>query len=490
MKQTHELLLTLPDNNETIARKISQQIMEEIRRGRLKAGREMPGSRTLAQTLGVHRNTVLEAYRELISEGWLSTEQAKRTFVSESLPEIKARRFSEATRRVTERPPYTLAPGPLLYDRLQPPPNTLLLTGGLPDLRLLPTAPLARAYRRALEASSRAALSYGDPRGHVLLREALAVMLSSLRGLAITAEDIVVTRGSQMALMLAAKTLLSPGDNVAIEALGYKPAWEALRLAGGTLLPIPVDEGGLSLVALERVLQRKKIRAIYVTPHHQYPTTATLSAERRLRLLALAKQFRFAILEDDYDHEFHYEGRPILPLASADTEGSVVYLGTLSKAYAPGLRIGYLVAPRLFLERATAHRVIIDRQGDQVVERAVASLIEDGELGRHIRKVKRVYQARRDILCDALQESFGGLIEVERPSGGIALWARLASINVDAWMTRALAAGVAFRPGSFFDHEGRNIPYARLGFAAHGEAELLTAVKKLKLALPKSSKIK
>jgi GntR family transcriptional regulator / MocR family aminotransferase len=483
INQKHELLLTLPNNNETLARRISQQITEEIRRGRLKAGREMPGSRTLAQTLGVHRNTVLEAYRELIAEGWLSTEQAKRTFVSESLPEIKTKRFSEATRRVTERPPYPLAPGPLLYDRPQPPPGALLLTGGLPDLRLLPTAPLARAYRRALEASS------GDPRGHILLREALAVMLSSLRGLAITAEDIVVTRGSQMALMLAAKTLLSPGDNVAVEALGYKPAWEALRLAGGALTPIPVDDGGLSLEALERVLQRKKIRAIYVTPHHQYPTTATLSADRRLRLLALAKQFRFAILEDDYDHEFHYEGRPILPLASADTEGSVIYLGTLSKAYAPGLRIGYLVAPRLFLERATAHRIIIDRQGDQVVERAIASLIEDGELGRHIRKVKRVYQERRDILHDALQKSFGNLIEVEKPSGGIALWARLASIDVDAWMTRSLAAGVAFRPGSFFDHEGRNIPYARLGFAAHGEAELLLAVKKLKLALPKVSKI-
>src|SRR5262245_20223684 len=148
--QKNELQLELPSTDETIARRISQRIIEEIRRGRLKPGQEMPGSRTLSLSLRVHRNTVIEAYRELISEGWLSTEQSKKTFFSEKLPDIKPKRFTDLTRKFTERPPYPLAQGPLLYDRPQPPPGTLLLTGGLPDLRLFPTPLLARAYRRAL----------------------------------------------------------------------------------------------------------------------------------------------------------------------------------------------------------------------------------------------------------------------------------------------------------------------------------------------------
>src|SRR5262249_15917197 len=157
-------------------------------------------------------------------------------------------------------------------------------------------------------------------------------------------------------LDLAARALLRPGDVVAVEELGYRPAWEALRNAGAELVPVPIDEHGLRVDALPR-----RLRAVYVTPHHQYPTTGILSAACRIELLALAERQGFAIFEDDYDHEFHYEGRPVLPLASADCAGSVVYLGTLSKVLAPGLRIGYVVAPRPVLDRIAAHRLYVDR---------------------------------------------------------------------------------------------------------------------------------
>src|SRR5262245_62620003 len=165
---------------------------------------------------------------------------------------------------------------------------------------------------------------------------------------------LLVTRGSQMALSLTARALVRPGDVVAVEHPGYRPAWEAFRLAGAEVVPVPVDEHGLDIRALHKLISRREIRAVYVTPHHQFPTTVTLAAPRRMELLRLAAQRRFAIVEDDYDHEFHYGGRPVLPMASFDTEGVVVYIGTLSKVLALGLRLGFVAAPRDFVGRVMA----------------------------------------------------------------------------------------------------------------------------------------
>ncbi len=374
-----------------------------------------------------------------------------------------------------------------------PPPvyakGVLVLTGGVPDVRLVPASLLARAYRRALRVESASALGYGDPRGHERLRAALAAMLSALRGLAAGPDEVIVTRGSQMAIDLVARTLIAPGDVVAVEALGYRPAWEALRLAGARLVPLPVDASGLRVDALEALAARERVRAVYLTPHHQYPTTVVLAPGRRLSLLALAKARRMAILEDDYDHEFHFEGRPVLPLASADDAGVVVYVGTLSKVLAPGLRIGFVVAPPPLIERLAARRAFVDRQGDRAVERAVAELLEDGDVQRHARRVRRVYQARRGVLAEALGRRLGSVLSFPLPAGGMALWARVdEAVDVDAWAERALEKGVAFFPGRRFAFDGRRRPFVRLGFAALGEEELEEAVRRMAAALGKQGK--
>jgi GntR family transcriptional regulator/MocR family aminotransferase len=309
-------------------------------------------------------------------------------------------------------------------------------------------------------------------------------MVSSVRGLAAGPEAVMVTRGSQQAIDLCARTLLAPGDVVAIEALGYRPAWEALRLAGARLVPLPVDDGGLRVDALEALAERERVRLAYVTPHHQYPTTAVLAPARRLALLALAKAKRMAILEDDYDHEFHFDGRPVLPMASADDAGVVVYVGTLSKILAPGLRIGFVVAPPPLVERLAVVRAFADRQGDRAVERAVAELLEDGDVQRHVRRARRTYVARRDALSAALRDELGGVLAFAAPSGGMALWARVDdAVDVDAWAARALARGVAFYPGRRFAFDGRRRPYVRLGFAALSEDELREAVQRMAAAL-------
>src|SRR5690606_18932354 len=203
----------------------------------------------------------------------------------------------------------------------------------------------------------------------------------------------LITRGSQMALSLAAHSVLRANDVVAVEQWGYPPAWQALRLAGAQVVPVKVDDEGLDVAHLavmceRQVAKRAPIRALYLTPHHQYPTTVSLSPARRVALLQLAATYRFAILEDDYDHEFHFDGQPLLPLASGESDASVLYMGTLSKVIAPGLRIGYLVAPQTVLQRAVAHRYYLDRQGDVVGEAAMAELLEDGELQRHVRRAR------------------------------------------------------------------------------------------------------
>jgi GntR family transcriptional regulator/MocR family aminotransferase len=266
--------------------------------------------------------------------------------------------------------------------------------------------------------------------------------------------------------------------------LGYQPAWRALTAYGATLRTVPVDAHGLSVEGLEALCEREPVRAVYVTPHHQYPTTVTMSAGRRMALLALAKKKRFAIIEDDYDHEFHYEGRPVLPLASADDGGVVLYIGTMSKVLAPGLRLGYLIAPPSVRDAALAERFDIDRQGDRLSERAIAELLEDGELQRHVWRAKRIYQARRDHCVAALREAFGDVMEIDTPCGGMALWVRFdRSIDVAAFAQEAEKRGVLFQAGHLFVQGNRPIPHARIGYGCLNEAEMREAITRLRKAM-------
>jgi GntR family transcriptional regulator / MocR family aminotransferase len=276
------------------------------------------------------------------------------------------------------------------------------LLGGVPELRTLPTPLLARAYRRVLTgSSSRRLFDAGHPQGNARLRDALVDLLTRARGITAPAEAIMVVHGSQHGLYLAARTLIRPGDLVAVEEPGYRPAWRALELAGATLIPIPIDRDGLQIDALAAI--DRPVRALYTTPHHQYPTTVTLAAERRLRLLELARARQMIILEDDYDFDFHYQGRPALPLAASDRAGSVVYFGTLSKILAPGLRLGYVVAPLDVMRRIAGYRRDVDTQGDHALEQAVAILLEDGDVQRHARRMAGIYRRRRDALASELR---------------------------------------------------------------------------------------
>jgi GntR family transcriptional regulator/MocR family aminotransferase len=466
---------------------IARKITDEIRRGRLRPGDRLPGSRQLAATLRVHRNTILAAYAELIAEGWLEATRGRGTFVARTIPEVKGSPFAK---RLGPRsgPPartvFNLPDAPAAYRPPALPRGTLNLSSGSPDIRLVPARLLGRAYRRVMATRARDVLSYGDPEGHPALRSALASMLAINRGLSVTPDDVVVTRGSQMALSLVARALLRPGDVVAVEQWGYRPAWEAFRASGATVVPVPIDGDGIAVDALRHLSERRSLRAVYLTPHHQYPTTVTLKAARRLEILAMAQERKVAIVEDDYDHEFHYDGRPVLPLASADRAGVVVYIGTMSKILAPGLRVGYVVGPPELTGRIAAIRSLLDIQGDLAAEAAVAQLIEDGELQRHVARVRRDYARRRDTLAAALTDRLSDAMEFTVPPGGMAIWIRFRTpaVNVEQWARRSLEHGVSWYPGRRYAFDQLPKPFARFSFAYLNERELTEAVKRLAAA--------
>lgn len=469
---------------------IARAIESDIRRGRLRPGDPLPGSRTLARTLGVQRLTVVSAFDDLVAEGWLVTQRARGTFVSKDLPDPKPRRFSPqqstTPASLATRVAYDLLPAPKPELPHDVPRGALLFAPSRPDVRLAPGDLIGRAYRRAIGKPGGALLSYAHPDGHPRLREALATMLAHTRGLAATASNVCVTRGSQMALTLIARAMIRPGDVIAVEQLGYAPAWDAFRQAGAKIVGIPVDDDGMRTDALERVIAEHDVRAVYVTPHHQFPTTVTLSAGRRLKLLELARAHRFAIIEDDYDHEFHYDGRPVLPIASMDPAGVVVYIGSLSKVLAPALRIGYVVAPKPLIERVAAHRSNIDTQGDQILEYAIAELLEDGAIQRHIRRMRREYGERRDTLVAALHEYLGDRVTFDVPAGGIALWVKAnKGIDVDAWSRSARNNGAVIVTAASYTLDGRPLPYLRLGFAPLNAKELREGVRRMAAALPR-----
>ncbi len=455
---------------------LADAIVRDIRAGRLQPGDRLPGTRQLARVVGLHRNTVVRAYAELTHQGWTDARVGSGTRIAQSLPTELPKPEGERQKR---RAGFRLPARPPLPDRNEGPKRRFPFLAGQPDLRHLPIPAFTRAIRRAMKRRGVQLADYGDPQGSRRLREALSRWLAARRSLSVAPENLLSTRGAQQALYLAAHTLFEPGDTVAVEAYGYPPAWHALRTAGVRCVPIPVDADGLIVEALR---EQPDLRGVYVTPHHQYPTGAMLSAPRREALLALAGQRRFVILEDDYDHEFHWHGHPVAPLASLDRHGVVVYIGTLSKAFAPGVRMGWVAGPGEAITRMTRLRRYVDRQGDQVVEHAMAELMEDGELDRHIRRMHRLYRERREVVLERLPLDLPDL-EPNDPPGGLGIWCRAPSIDVEALKSAAGDADVGFLTAREVRFDGVAERAFRLGFPALTPDELREGLTRIRTVL-------
>ena len=476
-----DLSLTLDATREQpLFVQLAHGIAEAIRTGRLKPGDALPGSRTLAAQLRVNRNTVVAGYDELVAEGLVDTRGGAGSFVA-ATPRTP-RTASPPKGPTFALPPFALPPAAFV----PPAQGRLLLHAGLPDPRLFPARALARAFRRAIEHRGRQGIGYAGACGHPRLRAELAAMLAHTRGLAAVPDTLMVTRSVEQAIDLVARCLVAPGDVVAMEAFGYPPAWRLFELAGARIAPIPLDDEGLDVDVLEALLARQPLRAVFLTPHHQFPTTVVMSAARRERLAQLALRHRFAIVEDDYDHEFHYQGRPVLPIGAGVGGANVIYVGSLANLLAPGIGTAFVTAPPVMFERLARLRAASDARGDGALEAAVAELCEDGELLRHVRRMRGTYAARRDAFAASLRRHLGGALDFRVPEGGLALWARAAEdIDVVAWERAGAAAGVVFHNARPFDFHERVQPYLRLGFSYHDAAELDEAVRRMASALPR-----
>lgn len=470
-----------PARDVPIYMQIIQALIRDIERGRLTSGTYLPSSRELAQILGVNRKTVVLAYEDLIAQGWLDSAGTRGTMVASALPDPVRRHQSEAE--------VTMSTAAIDYRFASPPDRPLALPSGpglkldegAPDGRLFPAELLARAYRVAAHRASRDnGFQYRDPRGSPALRESIATMLKSQRGLPVTAENICITRGSQNGIFLAAHTLICPGDSVIVEELTYEPAVAAFRALGAKVLPVGLDDDGIDIEAVELACRRNAVRAVFVTPHHQFPTTVSLRPERRLRLLELARQFGFAIIEDDYDHEFHFESQPLLPMAGYGP-GLVIYVGSLSKLLLPALRIGYVAAPPPVID-AIAHMVsLTDGMGNTLTEDAAAELIENGELRRHARKVRQIYAKRRGDFAAEIDRTLGGIADYRMPDGGLAFWLRF-DTDLDQMEARAGAVGLRFASSRSFMTRDSAPRGLRIGFASLNQHEARTALAALREA--------
>jgi GntR family transcriptional regulator/MocR family aminotransferase len=474
-----------PSRKLPVYMQIIQALIRDIERGRLTSGTYLPSSRELAGILGVNRKTVVLAYEDLIAQGWLSSAGTRGTMVSLSLPE-PARRTEHITAAALPEQ------GARAEYRFAAPPERplamragtgLKLDEGTPDGRLFPAELLARAYRSAVHRASREnRLQYRDPRGSPALRDSIAQMLKSQRGLSVTAENICITRGSQNGIFLATQILIEPGDAVIVEELTYEPAVAAFRACGAKILPVRLDEDGINVDDVEAACRRHAVRAVFLTPHHQFPTTVALRPERRLRLLDHARQFGFAIIEDDYDHEFHFESQPLLPMAGY-APGRVIYVGSLSKLLLPALRIGYIAAPREVID-AIAHMVsLTDGMGNTLTEDSAAELIENGELRRHARKVRQVYAHRRIAFADTLNAMLGDLVDYDMPDGGLAFWLRFRRPDdLDRVEERAPALGLRFAASRSFIARDGATRGLRVGFASLTDREARDAIGALRRA--------
>lgn len=465
-------------------RQVANCLITLIREGQLPPGTFLPSSRELSDLLHLHRKTIVAAYDELSRQDWTTTIPRKGILVSQRLPEIRPRTFRPGSRAggyeggtgfsFTSPPAYTKSH---VHGRT----HRLVINDGFPDAREAPLDLLLRECRRL--AGSKVyvrSLMYGGAEGNDHLRKALSGHLSATRGLAMGPDNLLVTRGAQMSIYLAAAMLIRPGDKVIVGASNYRYADLCFEQLGATLVRVPVDEQGIDVEAVGEVCRKTRIRLLYVIPHHHHPTTVTLSAERRMQLLELIRAHNLPVIEDDYDYDFHYASGPILPLASADHGGNVLYIGSFTKSLALSIRMGFMVAPAGFIQETVRLRRLMDLRGDSLLEEALAAMIDNGDIARHLKKAAKLFHERRDVLCDALESRLGDLVQFKRPDGGMAVWTIFPpDYSIAALSARASGLGLLMGDGSFYRFEGQGNGL-RIGFASLSAGEITEAVSILR----------
>ena len=473
---------------------LANLLLKYITSGQLLTGQRLPSSRKLAEQLQVNRATVTKAYEELEQQGWIKPKPCSGYYIQNVInQEILQNKSDNKGRTDMERMLMSSKKYGNLGDLSIPQTVTQVdyhLDDGFPDPKLSFLKEFYQSYRSQLNRGGYYFKygCYGDPKGSESFRAVMAEFLNESRGFQISSENLISSNGTVMALNLITQSLLTAGASVIVERPCWSRAEQIFRFANCQCIPVGVDSKGLLVDELENICKRTTIKFIYITPHHQYPTTVSLSLERRLKLLELANKFGFFIIEDDYDYDFQYHQAPLLPLASMDRSGHVIYLGSFSKNLSPAFRSGYIVADPKLIEIFAKVRLVVDRQGDHIMDNTMAALIEDGTFKRYIRKSIVQYGKRRDILCDFLKAELHNFIEFDVPSGGLAVWVKfLPEIDLNLLSKNCLQHNLFISNGQAHKYDDFNANAIRLGFASSNEVELKISVGILKTVLVKNA---
>ena len=470
-----------------VYRQVYRRLRAAIVGGALPQGARLPSTRQLAAELALSRNTVEVAFEQLRAEGFIERRVGAGSFVAMSRIDRPA---SVATRTRSSRPSGPALPlsqrGRLVSDAgaRAGPAASRTFAPCVPGLRDFPVVLWNRVVARRARLGGGALLETGDPAGYRPLREATAEYLGAARGVQCDWRQVLIVGSTQQALDLVARLVLDPGDEAWIEEPGYLGARAALAAAGARLVPVPVDSEGI--VVAEGAALSPRARLAYVTPSHQYPLGVTTTLARRVALLAWAERAGAWIVEDDYDSEFRYDGRPLAAVQGLDRSARVLYTGTFNKVMFPSLRLAYLVVPPALVEQVSAARAVTDGPVATLAQAALADFIGDGHFAAHIRQMRRLYQERRDVLRHELQQRLGSLLAIPRADAGLHLTAFLPRGRDDRPLSEAATrAGLDVPPLSRY-YIGR--PSRRglvLNFAGAGADEIVAGVRALARAAVK-----
>ncbi|HEY2015114.1 MAG TPA: PLP-dependent aminotransferase family protein [Bryobacteraceae bacterium] len=469
----------LSRDKEPLFRQVYGGMRQAILSGALGAGERLPSTRDLAEQLGISRTVVVLAYEHLLAEGFIAGRGGSGTYVSDGLAENAAPgkrrlarlRLSRFGNAVTETEPMAAVERPL--PRPVAPRYNFIY--GRSDLETFPFAMWRRMLLRQARKGSTRQFDYGSALGNADLRAAICAHLRRSRAVVCDPSEVIVVNGSQQALDLVIRVLVDPGDPVAIEDPHYDGISEALRVAGARLRPVPVDREGLDPARLP-----DDARMVFVTPSHQFPTGAILSLDRRLALLRWARRRNAVIVEDDYDGEFHYEGRPLESLQGLDREGRIVYIGTFSRTVFPALRIGYLIAPASLVAAFTAAKWLSDLHSASLEQQTLAEFITGGMYERHLRRLRRRNTARRAALLEAVEKYLGDRVELTGEGAGaqVVLWPRK-RVTEQALVAAAAERGVGIYGIAHCFLRKPSRPGFLLGYARLTEREIREGIRLL-----------
>lgn len=468
--------------------RIQRAIRQLILEGALAAGKPLPASRPLAKSLGVSRDTLEAAYAQLHAEGFIERRVGSGSFVSERA-RLAGRGLTRSARPATRQTLRLSQRGQAIWqaggvsESLQPRP----FAQGLPETRDFPLAIWEKMQRQVLKEWGNNALLLRDPQGVEVLRQAIADYVNLERGAHATPERVLILTSSQQALTLCATNLLDAGEPVFIENPAYHGARRAFEAAGLHCVPIHVDEQGLDVAQLRQ--HPAAARMVYVTPSHQFPTGATLSLDRRLSLIDWATRQQAWIIEDDYDSEFHYAGKPTACVQGLDAQARTIYIGTFSKSMFPGLRIAYMVLPEPLVKPITTARTLQDGHSAPLPQLTLARFMESGHFSAWIRTQRNVYAGRLQQLTKLVQKYLSDWMTAQPPAGGLQLPCLLNGTLDETTLIRlARQQGIELLGLSNLHLTPTARPSVLLGFAAYTPEEMETAIKKLAVTLHKTSR--